>query len=462
MKTSKLITALMTLNKEEWFLFRKYLLYETSEESEIFGLFTFYQSRKGRLEKLDDTDEIRQKHFSDYAPKIFLNLNSKLYNLFEDWLAYYQFKSEPHQSQLSLLKALNKRGLYKHADQVAKSIGKRIEKNQLLSMDDIKASNAVNHLQYFSNNPIKYNSGTALLEGTIDNHLAFINIQSSLYLTELINFSKVQNQDYSQLISQLKSHLNDSTSPLEKKSLQLPKLFVDPNEKLFIKLKDFLFENKLQYPSEFHTLFTLYLLSISLKLWSKNLISSPNPILELYDYIFEKDVISENGKIPVIRFHNIIGSLSTFKNDEWLKGFISNWINKVDTSQKLATKCLAEAQVSFSMENYDQILNLLSGLEYDTIDQKVRARSLELIAFYKDEDKKHDLFFNSAHNFKRLLKRHKNHISEKLYKANNNLILLLEKIIKSDYKNLDINLSHYDYLIHRSWCIGQVKLKKSK
>ncbi|MBT8231382.1 MAG: hypothetical protein KJN84_02055, partial [Bacteroidia bacterium] len=167
-------------------------------------------------------------------------------------------------------------------------------------------------------------------------------------------------------------------------------------------------------------------------------------------------------KIPVIRFHNIIGSLSIFKNDSWLKNFISTWINKVNTAQKIATQCLAEAQVNFAMENYDQILGLLSGLDYDTVDQKIRARSLELIAFYTDENTKHDLFFNAAHNYKRLLKRHKSHISEKLYKANYNFIHLLEKLVKSDYKNLDVNLTQYDFLLHRSWCIGQVKLKKSK
>ena len=192
--------------------------------------------------------------------------------------------------------------------------------------------------------------------------------------SEIVNFSNIKGQHNLQLIEKLNQRIETSPGRIEELSIKLTELIKNPNLELFEILKSQLFQNSLSTSSEFHTLLTLYLLNTSLKLWSKNELRSNEVIGELYDYIFEKNVLSPQGKMTIIRFHNVIGSIASIKGELWCITFINKWINKVDTQNIEDTKHLAYAQVYFACEKYEEIEANITGRDFEIIEQKLRAR----------------------------------------------------------------------------------------
>ena len=90
-------------------------------------------------------------------------------------------KREQYDGKLYLIKALNEKGLYKHANQAAELLKKKISSQTAYDLNSNMALKKLSHLQYYSNNPIKYTQGESLLESLVSNFNQWTNIQSQLY-----------------------------------------------------------------------------------------------------------------------------------------------------------------------------------------------------------------------------------------------------------------------------------------
>lgn len=453
MKNTKLISALKTLNKSEWFAFRKFLLMEVKENTEVFSLFEFLQSKKENFEKLSDTKIVRENYFPDYSHKRFLNLISKLYNIFEEWLMYFQFKKEIHTGELLLLKALNEKGLYKHANSLASTIEEKIQKVNTFDLNKNKSLQLLWHTQYYSDNAIKYKMGPPILQNLINAFLASYQEQSILYLTELFNWGNIQDHDFTQSIELIKTSISClNLSPQYHTTKELIELVAHNKVKSLQSLKNELESNCFTDGSQLKTLIYFYILTSSLRMWREGIYQDAELISEIYDYGFTSKVLLSEGKIPQRRFHNIVSTLGTIRTKDWTYKFVHKWYKQVNATFQYSNLNLALAQICFIHNDYNEIISLTRDLKFDSIEIRMRSLGLELISLYEEREEYRSLLDNTIHNFKRTLKRNKAKVTINFYNGHLNLIDFIQKMLKREYKYIDIDLLKYNNLIYRTWC----------
>ena len=96
----------------------------TRKGSDNFDFFEYLHKRRERISSITDADGVRENHFPQMTLKGFSNMMSRLFNWLEEWLAIEEFKKQRYQEEVMLVKAYNRRGLYKLANSHAKILKK--------------------------------------------------------------------------------------------------------------------------------------------------------------------------------------------------------------------------------------------------------------------------------------------------------------------------------------------------
>lgn len=451
MSNSKLVRVLATLSKDEWQSLRRYLRVYNREESDHFKLFDKISKKQKEVDASFDLAKIKAKNFSKYNNKAFGSLQSRLYKEVCEWLAIEQFKQRKYTQELSLLKAFNNRGLYKDADSVAKKLDRIIYAIPELDLEKTVAVQKMYHYQYYSDNPIKYREGTNLLSEIINSSLLYFKRQSILYLTETFNWGEITNADYDSEKELLKKLIK--IIPSDEIELLYLNHLVEKQDLASLKmLKASLLSGSFVAGSELHTLITMYLIRYSLELWISGKLNDENIILDLYEYGLNTEVLMKSGKIPLVRFYNILGTLGNIKDFNWTSRFIKKWITHVNTNSIGSTTALANAYNSFYHQKFDKIIDYLNNVHFEYEGQKVRALGLQSIALFEAGDRHYDVLIVHLENFKRSLKRNKNKISSKLFLRHWNLLDFIDCLLKSNVKKSIIDIGAYHDLIYRDWC----------
>lgn len=458
MHKTKLLRTLNTLTPDEWSSFRKYLLMHTRKGSDNFDFFEYLHIRKSRLHTMTDADAVREKHFSQMTSKGFSNMMSRLFNWLEEWLSIEEFKRQRYQEELMLIKSYNRRGLYKLANSNADKLEKIIKGETQLDLENNKAIYTLNHIKYYSNNPSKVKYGSEIMQNLITSYHASIKEHLLLYSPEIYNLSRIQNKDLTSLISNNQEVISKiQPSEISDILFELEKLITDPNLKSFNTLFDVLKSNKLKEPSYLHTLISYYLMASSLNLWTKNISKTTHSIGEIYDYVLEKNILNQNGKIPLSMFINITSILSGIKDYNWVNNFIDSNYRKVNTSSHQDLKQLCYAQNCFYHKKYHLIIDHIINIKDSDINIKIKSICLHAVAFYKAENINYDILEVKLNNFKRLLKRNKSKFSSHFFKAHYNFITVVNILIQQKFKNIELDLNQYPQLIMKKWILEEVK-----
>lgn len=429
----------------------------SGEGSDNLRMFSFLQERKERLSSLTDSDQIRLKHFTKFTSKGFSNCLSRLFQWLEEWLVIEQVKREKYEREVRLVRAYNERGLYGLADRLAARIEEKISKNNKLNSEEASVLSQLYKYQYYSDNPIKYKSSGLLFQKLIDQFLSAHKERALIFLAELHNWGRVINYDFSDSIDRIRESVEKiPDSNLIPVLNELENLVTNHDLNAYQKLKDTLFSDKISRNSELHTILTFYLITHSLILWTNGKIKEPNELVEIYEYGLNTGVLMIGGKIPLVRFYNILSTLGAIKSFEWSEAFIDRWNDKVYTNHIESTKALALAQNCFYHKRYEEIIPLIRMMEYDDFSQKIRAGALTVVALYMQPDRDYEILNVYASNYKRLLKRHKKNLGEQIYKSHLSMVEIVELLIKRERKRITIDLNKYPSIHLRNWVTEQV------
>lgn len=221
MTVPRLIQTVDTLTKSEWTSLRKYILMRTSEKSDPWKLFQLLQKRKHTENKLFDIERIRESHFSNLTSKGILNVMSRLNVLLEDWIVVYDLDKDQEAKELMLIQSLNRRGLYSLANHKARKLEKDLTNNDSWDHTTSSKLQRLYHVQYYSDNPIKYKEGDILLKKLVHYHMLRYNETSLLYISELCNWGRIRDIDYSKEITKLKQSIPTLDYSSYSKSLSL-------------------------------------------------------------------------------------------------------------------------------------------------------------------------------------------------------------------------------------------------
>jgi len=458
MKEPKLIYLLNTLHKQEWESLLKFVAVHHEKQTDNYQLVCSLQTQFGQQKKLDSS-EVHELHFTHLTQKGFSNLLSRVFKLAQEWLVYYDCQQHEIGHKIKLLQAYNVRGAYELANQLYPKIEKQLNDQRALSLQKNDLLNELYHSQYYSDNPIKYKEKT-LLKKLVDCQFSSIADQSMLYQVEMHNWGFINNIDYSISIEQLK-HLQNSF-PLTQ-NRQVLELLQSVSENKDVEalqtLSERLLSNTILPKDELHTLVSLYSLNYALRFYKAGQLSL-DLIYSLYDYCFESGVLMHRGKIPEVRFLNVIATISASKTKVEMHVFIEKWISFVDTNNHEELEMLAKAEVSVHQETYHDIIPLLRTVTYNQVSSRLKAMCLECIALFKADERDDDILTYKIQNSKRFLRRHKSELSNALYESCWNLFTIISLLLRANYKELTIDVSKYQYLLHRRWVTNELKRKR--
>jgi len=457
LSNTKLISTLITLSPDEWSSFRKHLLMHTRKGSDNFSFFEYLHQRRERLLTIKDADVVREKYFPQMTSKGFSNMMSRLFNWLEDWLGIEEFKNKNYDHDLMLIKSYNRRGLFKLANSKAKELEKRLQNPKGLDLENNKCLAELYHIQYYSENSIKYKEGGELLNKLSKSYINKTKEHLLIYLPELFNIQRIQKYDLNETIKTIKRVIKIlPESELSPYLDILLDLNIKNDPKLLNKLFDSVKIGRFNTDGFVHTLIVFYLIALSLQLWVKGKSISPDFIGKIHDYAISSGVLLKNKKMSQSRFHNLVATLSGIKTYNWAMNFIEKNYTLVDCKNIESSKKLAMAQVCFYHKKYDLINGYINSIEFDDFDIKMRSHCLEAVAMYKDKNIDFEILQNKLQNIKRLLSRNKTKVSARYFNSTYNFIDIVSKLSIQKYKEIEIDISSYKDLNFRTWIRNEI------
>ncbi|MEM9547356.1 MAG: hypothetical protein AAGA77_15360 [Bacteroidota bacterium] len=458
MKKPKLIEGLSRLERNEWISFRKYVLMYCKKSSDNYRLLDQLFRMRNSLATYSEIDQIKNPLFKGMSSKSFLNLMSRIFGWFEEWLIWNEQKKDRIASDIQLVKIYNRKGIYELADKTFRRVEKKLLDQRAL---DLKKHHDMYHLyhnHYLSDNPVKYAHQGDLLDKVARLQLRHFKEQALLYVSEMHNLTKGRGFDYAlgiELLMRLESQIDNTETSY------VLKLIIDIGANLsrdaFLELKELVLSKQIKEDSDLYIIATLYMVSYSMRLWNANKIKDPQLVLEAHDFGLESGVILKTGSFPVLRFMTLVSMLGMIKASAKAYEFVDKWIHHVDSDDPEAIRALAYAQLRFHERKYEDILTLLIGKRFMIDAGKLRSLALELISLYMSRKSNYTLLVNRLSNFRRALKTYSNRKSNEVYRMYFNFTKVLDLLIKRDFVKMTIRIDNYSPIIFKEWLIEEIK-----
>jgi|GEM_PF-6802583 len=451
MNGNKLIQALSTLNKEEWISYRKYLLMYTSETSDNYKVFAYLQKRKTKLNELGEMEDIKQKHFKSLSSKSILNILSKLYLWLEEWLVYYSIKKDKMESNLILVKQLNRRGIYNLADQKAKQLQKQIDNEKGLSVNKSRIQSDLYYYQYYSDNPVK--SKKDILGKYARLLLESQTAQRLLVHGELINMEK-RTGKYGTVIKDYNQH-KDFIQNNKMNSIlnSMNRLIESDSVEDFYNLKSLLLNNEFQKESDLEILVCMYLFKWSFIMVSQQKVQNENNAIEIVNFGLENNLLNPGGQLSAVRFLDLTNSITKISTIEETKIFIETWAKNVNSENEDAMRTIALATSFVVKRDYDNIPLQPTLLFYNDVNLKFHSISIYIVSCFNQIPRDHDLIYSLLNILYRTLSRYKQQIPQNYYLSYINFIKATKLIL--EHKIIDFN-KHIN-IMHIAWIKSQIK-----
>lgn len=460
MNGPKLFHVLLSFSDEEWTSYKKFLLQHTRADATNYKLIQVLFSNRKKLGQEDFDKTVKAKHFPDIKPKPFSNILSKLFSWLEDWLAIDTFRNQRYAPELQIIKAYNERGLFKLANRTAEKLEAKIKAESHIDMDMNRALNQLYHNQYYSSNPIKRRKGTTLFKDCVTHFIYTTKEYASGYLMEIENQSLVRGLQHEVLNEALQGFmLTEPASVLSDLFSKAYKMFSNNDLDAYLKVLSMLESEIVSPSSDLFLILSIYLRRVSIELYQQKEIKVEQ-VVAAHQLSFLATSENKNQKFLSMNLFNGVGVLGTMMSYEETESFIYKWIDKVYTDNKESTLKWCKVLNAFRHDLYEPIPELMQGLKFDLARTKITSQLILIIAHYKLGEEA--LALTLIQNFKKQLKRNVSNIAPINFLKIENLIEIIELLIKSRYdKTIVINLDDYKTVFYRSWVKKQLEKASS-
>lgn len=432
----KLIIGLNSLKKEDWSAYRKYLLMQTREDSEAFKCFSLLQKQRAKLTEFD-TAKWHTKYVPQLSEKALLNTFSKLYLWLEEWIVFSTLQKDKVRSGVELVKHWNRVGEFKLADSKAKQVQAILDDNDKYSPELDYEQYRLYYYQFYSDNPVK-NNDPDLIFKMIDSYLLSVEKEKSLYKSQVYFWNKLKPVEPKKYKSYIKALKGLETNTIND---ELFNMMVNNDLDSFYKCKDYLLKGNILREDDLYVKLTMYLLSYCRTLWHKKILQSTKPMIEMYEFALENNILMNSGKLPFQRYLTIINTLGIFKSAKWTDEFIEKWAPKVDSEDKDGIINAGKAFNYFHRKMFNESYELLQKVNTKLINSREVLHRLSIMIYYETIDENLYLLNDALDKYYSYIRRRKQFRSRNATLRSTNfrltVILLLDKERESEkYENL--------------------------
>lgn len=409
---NKLIRVFNKLNGEELRMFKRLLESKTyNQNPEVLALFNHLRLQRKRDNPNFSKELMHKRLFGGkpYKEKHIRDVMSYLFKALEQFLSLNEYHSETGRASLDLSKAYRKKGLPKLFETATKKAKNLIE-NGKRDVEYHEFNYRIQLEQYRAN---------ARKERTMTHNLQLVSdsLDISYFANRLrqccfmLSHQSVYKIDYDMgLVDAVIKEVE------RKKLLHIPAISIyyygylaqttSENLQSFKALQSTL--NTSVELFEVDEMKDIYLLAINIgikNLNQGNLAYIP-VLLEIYKSGVEKKILLANGMISPFTYKNIVALALRMKQFDWVKNFINEYRNSIDSSNSEAIYAYNVAKLQYEKKNYNQALSLLlstssSGDLYVSLDTKILLSRI----YYEQADL--DALENIVNSFRIFIRRSK-------------------------------------------------------
>lgn len=463
MENSKLVRLLRTLSPSEVKGFDAYLrAFHAGEEVPIalFGhLRPFYPAfkakelDKGRIEQeLGLAQTEKHKRVSNEA--------SKLYAWLLNFLAWEKFRSEEHKPEryFMAMEALREKKLEQEFFSLAKRTSAWLDKTPASAWKPLHYMRLA-HYKYYYTPTQKWKTDNGGIEEAAAQLHHFFNTANLKYLCELRSRARAL-QEEKGTVERYK--LPDAVHSGQ--VFMLARLY-GLCEKMLEKDDDEHFDdfykafesNKAPLGKEDEHVLLTYLMNAIARRLPRDQERWAPQAFRLYQRALEKGLLITDGYLSDLTFHNIIQLACGVHDLPWAEQFIEKYAGFLVEEGRDSTIALARARIAFEQADFEQPLELLSGIEFKDHSFSLQAKLIQVRCFYElEEAEALDSFIKS---FGLFLLRNKVVNKQGALKAYQNFLKVLKMMAgpKPSRRKIEAEMEKYDQLVCKSWLKSQLE-----
>lgn len=398
--------------------------------------------QKIKLNKIGKQDILNSRPIKKFnlSDKGFSNILSKLYHLLEEFLILKIIrKNQSYERDMHMVQIFRERKLdklhFKKIELLKDDLDKEAEANASNILKKLK----LNHAHFFHISTEKLNPELNTLELAHQNLDEFYSISKLKYICETINRSNILQKEYDaeaiQTIVDYCKSLNTKDSILFKLYLTAYELLQFRDEQVFQRLKDLFLKHVDTISIEDQSILIGYLINFAILKIQENISSYYKIIFTLYKTALQKNLIVENGFIPVTSFLNIVNVAAKLGEFDWANDFIEGQQQFLSETSKenIVKTCLA--QIEFEKPDFDAALKHLITVNFkNQIGLSFNVKALTLRTLYEIDGNKPTVHDN-AKAFENYIKRN-DKMSKQILDAYLNFIRFTKKLLRN---NLDVD-----------------------
>lgn len=320
-------------------------------------------------------------------------------------------------------------------DSIAEGYIKSIEK--MNSKGIIHDSEYYNHLYqteeliYLNTSKHKgYSSNLQQLTTQLD---LFYYTRKIKYYCEMLNQQSVLQMNFD--LTNIQTFLStvEKTIHIEKAAISvyaaiLKMLLAPAEDQKYAALKEKIYTHQQEFSgNEKRNLFT-YLQNYCIRKINTGITPYLQELFNNYEFMLQKEIITEGGVISQFDFKNIITISLRLKKYDWTETFLQQYSPMIDAKDRENAIDYNRSRVLYTKGDYKSALRIMQRVTFSRIFYQIDAKILLLKIYYDINDE--DGLLNAVNAFKIFLKRNKE-ISKYQYQSNYNFctyLLMLNKI----------------------------------
>lgn len=470
MHKSRLIEVFKSLNKKELRELNKFVRSPFfNQRQDVIDLFDYLSNHTPfrRLQKID-REQVFKKIFpkEPYSEKKIGYAMTFLFQTIKSYLTYNEFASEPANSQLYLVRALNKKGISRQFE-TEWGIA-----NQTLQQHAFRDSNY--HFNQYRLHFEKYNFDLRQKRLQTDSFQEYSDELIRYFLsTKLMQMCGVVTNKALSSLDSSKDFRDEILSYVESKDFSdYPavavyyygyKALTEPNSKNnFDELRRLIKKHYKNFPRT--ELRGIYLLAINycIKQMSVNRQLFLKEVLELYKEGLTIDVFIENGHLSRFTYNNIVMAGVGLQEFEWIEQFLYEYKELIEPKYQESVFQFNLAILYYQKQDYDKVMDLLNRVEFDDVFYNANARTMLLKIYY--ELNEIDPLASLLDSFKNYVYRHDE--LGYLRDAFLNLIKFIKKLLNLDFydkkaiEGLRIEIAKAKIVSEKAWLLKQLERKR--
>lgn len=427
MYKSKLFKILKSFSDTEWRDFRKFLIYKNHRNSKTLHLYDYIKRNSHDLtSKKLHIDEARTSvKLGLMSRKSLQNVMSTLTIIIEEYLVLQSVLADKIETDYKIFENYNNRNLYGLANNKADSLKKQWNNSKELDLRKVDYLLKIQHSQFFSENPIKYQKGNMALRDLCKSFNDFNFIYQEFYNYAIDKDNSIKRNNPIELKS---TGLSDKylIEEISKILININELNRTKNNDSFQYLYDKLKSNN-EISSDLKALIfgicESYLTNLIVKGQSTY---NANTILHLYQLGISNGILLYNNALATIRFSNILSVACYLEEFDWAEDYVESYINLVPYTERAESLILAKVQIHFGKWEYEDALNYLNTSDLNNFQHKIQSRWYSLVIYFITFDNL-DFLDSQMSSFTQFFYYNKKRMSHRNFDGSLNLV----KIFKS-------------------------------